>query len=197
LAIPFLKEKISNFQLLALAMLIVSIFLFNPPLKFVFDYGEILVLLATLLWAVENIVAKIVLHNVSSLVVAWGRMFFGSVFLLIYLFFSGSPGQLFIFSGSKIFWLFLSGFILFGYVVSWYRALQLAPATAVSAILVMAVPITIFLDSIFARHLNKSFILPTIIAAAAIFIFTKFFENFIDFLERRFLHHGRGFADVC
>lgn len=195
LAIPFLKEKISNFQFLALGMLLASLYLFGSPAKFQFGYAEFLVLLATLFWAMENIIAKIALQNISSLVLGWGRMFFGSAFLLIYLFFSGGLGQLFVFSGNKIFWLILAGVLLFGYVVSWYRALKLAPATAVSAILAVGAPITILLDSIFSGRWNKAFILPAIMATLAIFIFCRFFEKLFYFLKRRCWHERR-LADV-
>lgn len=195
LAVPFLKEKISGLQVLALAMLLASLYLFGSPASFQFGYPEFLVLLATLLWAGENILAKIILRNVSSLAVGWGRMFFGSAFLMIYLFFSGGLGQLFVFSGNKIFWLVLPGVLLFGYVVSWYRALQLAPASAVSAVLVLAAPITIFLDSLYSGRWNKAFVLPAIMAGLALFILLRFFEKLFFFLKRRGWH-GRRLADV-
>lgn len=195
MATPFLKEKLSNFQFLALGMLLASIYLFGSPAKFKFGYGEFLVLLATLFWAMENIIAKIMLRNVSSLAVGWGRMFFGSAFLLIYLFFAGGLGQLFVFSGVKIFWLILAGALLFGYVVSWYRALKLAPATAVSAILAVGAPITILLDSIFSGRWNKAFILPAIMTTLAVLIFCRFFEKLFYFLKRRGWY-GRWLVDV-
>lgn len=186
LAMPFLKEKISGLQFLALGMLAIGIYLFAPSMKFRFGYGELLIFSATILWALENIIAKIVLRNVSSFVLGWGRMFFGSIFLLAYLSYGGGLGQLFVFSGVKTGWLFLSGFILFGYVVSWYSALKFAPATAVSAILTVAALITGLLDAIFVTHrLSQSFVLPAIFIIVALLIYGHIPEKISSLLKRK------------
>lgn len=177
LAIPFLKEKISGLQFLALGFLFSSIYLFSSPSIFVFGYGEFLVLVATLLWAVENIIAKKILKDVSSLAVAWGRMFFGSFFLLIYLLFTGSIGQLWVLSLDSLGWLILSGALLFGYTVSWYTALKYAPAMVVASVLVLAVPITVLFNSIFITHqFNSSFVLPMGLLLLAVLLMSKIYE---------------------
>ncbi len=197
MAIPFLKEKISSLQFLALGIILAGVYLLKPFGSFHFGYGEFLILLATLLWAVENIVAKIILKDVSSLVVACGRMFFGSLFLLAYLAISGSAGQLFIFSGVKILWLAISGIMLFGYVISWYSALKLAPVTAVSAILVVAAPITLLLDSIFITHRFFGLpIIPIIMIVAGSLIFAGLFSRFKFFYRNKIQYGGRP-ANVC
>lgn len=152
LALPILKEKLSKLQILALLILVISVFMITVP-KLQFGNGEALVLLATLFWAVENVFAKVVLKKLSSFIVAWGRMFFGSLFLVIYLIAVGQVGQLLPASFSQAGWLLLCGFVLFGYVITWYAALKFAPATLVSTILVMAVPITIALNSIFVTKI--------------------------------------------
>ena len=165
LAIPFLKEKISKLQIFALGLLVFGTYLFAGPLKIKFGSGEFLVFLATIFWAVENIIAKITLRNVSPLTTAWGRMFFGSIFLLIYLVFSSGLSQIFVPLGG-IGWLLLSSAILFGYVITWYTALKSLPATVSTAILVIAAPITALLDSIFVTHYLK----PTILISGLIIV---------------------------
>jgi len=75
LALVFLKEKITVIQMSALGILLCGVYLFVSPASFSFGYGEMLILAATLLWAVENVIAKSVLKDVSSLTVAWARMF--------------------------------------------------------------------------------------------------------------------------
>jgi drug/metabolite transporter (DMT)-like permease len=186
LALPILKEKLSYWQVLALIILAVGAYLFVSPAKWQFGYGEFLVLLATLLWAVENVIAKITLRNIPSLVVAWGRMFFGSVFLMIYLFFIGQFTQLFVFSGSNFSWLLLSGVILFGYVATWYAALKYAPATVVSAILVIAAPITALLDSIFVTDgLKASLILPILLIILGALLVSRIFEKVAELIKTK------------
>ncbi len=187
LAIPFLKEKISSLQFLALGIIVAGVYLFSSPVEFHFGYGEILVLLATLLWAAENIIAKITLRDIPALMVGAGRMFFGSVFLLLYLLFTGDLGQLFIFGAVKTGWLFLSGIILFGYVVSWYSALKFVPATVVSSILVIAAPLTALLNSIFVTHnFRSSMILPAILILAGVLVLSRIPGRFAIFLLRKY-----------
>ena len=187
MALPFLKEKISSLQFLALGIILVGVYLLKPLGNFRFGYGEFLILLATFLWAIENVIAKFALRNISALAVGSARMFFGSVFLLFYLFFAGDLGQLFIFSEAKIGWLIISGAVLFGYVFTWYSALKFAPATVVSAILVIAAPITLLLDSIFITHRFAALpLIPMIMIVAGALFFTKFLAKFKLFLRRKF-----------
>lgn len=174
LAIPFLKEKISCLQFLALAILVAGVFLFSQPARFVFGLGEILALSAAWLWAIENIIAKLALKNTPAILVGWGRMFFGSIFLLICLLLNGSLGRLWATNWSGLGWLFLSGGLLFGYVISWYAALKCAPATVVTSILVLAAPITALLDSVFVTHkINTELLIPTALIVLSLLAISK------------------------
>lgn len=177
-AVPILKEKISKLQIAALGLLVIGTYLLSMPIKIQFGHGESLILLATLFWAIENIIAKIALRNISSFIVAWGRMFFGSIFLLIYLAFAGGIEQLFIFSADKFGWLMLSGIILFGYVTTWYSALKSAPATVVSSVLVIAAPITALLNSVFITHQIKlSAVLPILLISVGAILMGQIFQK--------------------
>ncbi len=188
MAIPLLKEKISNLQFLALGIILSGVYLLKPLGIFNFGYGEFLILSATLIWAVENIIAKFALRSIPSLIVGSARMFFGSVFLLVYLALSGNIGQLFVFSGYKISWLLISGLFLSAYVVSWYAALKNASATVVSCILVAAAPITALLDFAFANpHFKGLPIFSIALIMLGVLFFTRFFEKLKIFLQRRSL----------
>jgi drug/metabolite transporter (DMT)-like permease len=176
LAIPFLKEKISSFQLLSFGTLLLGVYLFIRPENLTFGLGELLVFLATFLWAVENVIAKVTLREVKPLIVAWGRMFFGSIILLTYILLSGGISQLVSGSGIQIVWLLLSGLILFGYVVTWYSALKFAPATVVSAVLVIAAPITAVLNMIFVtQQIKASLIIPSLLIGLSVFVISRLF----------------------
>ncbi len=197
MALPLLKEKISSLHFLALGIILAGAYLLKPLVNFRFGYGEFLILSATFIWAIENIIAKLALRNISALTVGSARMFFGSVFLLFYLFFTGGLGQLFIFSGAKTGWLLISGAILFGYVFTWYSALKFAPATAVSAILVVAAPITLLLDSIFiTRRFAALPLIPIIMITVGAIFFAGLLSKFKFFLRKKF-HYGRRAIDVC
>jgi drug/metabolite transporter (DMT)-like permease len=59
-----------------------------------------------------------------------------------YLLVSGKAGIVLALSGEQWAWALGTGFLLFGYVGTWYAALKRAPASLVTAILVVGAPIT-------------------------------------------------------
>lgn len=149
LAVPFLGERVDWLHAFALGLLLFGILLFQVPVGHSFGLGETLVLLATILWAIENILAKKVLHHVSSLSAMSARMVLGSAVIFLWLIVSGKGGGIFSLSWSAWGWTLLTSFLLAGYVSCWYRALSLAPAGFVVSLLVPAAFITGALSSIF------------------------------------------------
>jgi len=152
LAYPFLKERLSPIALLG----IVAIFGANVMLGgfkgFHFGQGELLILMATILWAVENIIAKKTLVRVSPVVVASARMMIGSALLLGFLAFTGRLVSVAALGATQWGVTILSGILLFGYVLAWYSALAKAPATYVAALLVPATLITNILSMVLITH---------------------------------------------
>lgn len=149
LAFFFLKEKLGRMQVAALGLLFIGNLVLGGFVAWTFGFGEALVLGATLLWSVEYVLAKKVLTGVSSEIVAWARMFFGSVILTLFLIATGRGGQILTFSATQAGWILLSSTLLFIYVFAWYKALKFENASVVTCILVPASLITTFLNSIF------------------------------------------------
>lgn len=154
LALPLLKEKLSKKQLLAVMLLFTGNLLIGGFNGFKFSQGELYVLLATILWGVETVLAKKVLFRVSPDLVTGARMGLGSIILLTASAVT-SPSSLS--GGLKLssiqwFWLLLTMITLLAYVTTWYRALKLAPATTVTAILVASTLVTNLLSAIFVTH---------------------------------------------
>jgi len=155
-AVPVLKEKINVKQWLALAIIFGSNLVIGglPAgrqglLHLNWGAGETMILVATLLWSIENIIAKRVLRRVSVDVVVGARMILGSLILLVA---AAAGGKLnLIFKLNSIQWLMtlVSVFLLSGYVMSWYRALTKAPITLVATVLSLATVITNVLSVIF------------------------------------------------
>ncbi|OGD33913.1 hypothetical protein A2988_00260 [Candidatus Azambacteria bacterium RIFCSPLOWO2_01_FULL_46_25] len=156
LAYPFLKERIGAIQFLAFGILLGGVFMLGAPpaggSNWTFGAGFWLALCATVLWAIENIIAKIILKEVSASVVGAARMGFGALFLLLYLASTGSVSALFHSTLAQAGWALATGVVLFGYVALWYRALALAPASVVASVLVIAAPITSLLQALFITH---------------------------------------------
>lgn len=175
LAVPILKEKLSRLQLLALLILISSPFIFSGFKAFTWSYAHTLILAATLLWAIENVIAKITLRNIDPLIVAWGRMFFGSLLLLGFLAWTKNTGGLMAMNFSQWLWLGLVGGLLTGYVITWYGALKKMPVTVVASFLVLASPITTLLNNLFISHqLPNKDILGFLTAIVALVLFWRF-----------------------
>lgn len=152
LAIPILKERLSLLQILGFLLVVSSNFFIGGFKGFTFTSAEGMVLIATLLWSIENVIAKVALKNTDTNIVVWGRMFLGTLLLLGYAVISGKIGLLTKVSPESILPILGSIILLSGYVLSWYKALSLAPATVMTAILVLATPITNILSAIFITH---------------------------------------------
>lgn len=145
LAVPLLGERIQRLQILGYACLLFGMFYFGGGLSIVPKIGTWLVLIATLLWSIEQIIAKKTLVSVSPLIVAWGRMVFGLPMLLLAVIFMGKTGMLMQTGTYSFAPLAVSTLMLTVYMASWYSALSKAPAMLVSSVLVVAPVVTAML----------------------------------------------------
>ena len=80
LAAVFLKEKLSKNFIIGALLLMLGNLLLLKKMPESFGAGDALILAATFLWAIENVIAKYVLRDLGGKIVAWARMFFGSIF---------------------------------------------------------------------------------------------------------------------
>jgi drug/metabolite transporter (DMT)-like permease len=149
MAVPLLKEKVSIKMMVGIALLYASSLVVGVKGFSGIQAGHGLVLLATLLWSLENIIAKVTLKSVSPNLLVTARMTIGSLFLAGYMVVAGKATLILALTGSQ--WLMLMGVgvLLFGYVMSWYRALAILPVTVTASILVGAIVITSLLDALF------------------------------------------------
>src|SRR3989339_2068232 len=137
LALIFLKEKLNLGYWLAFFLVIIGNFFF-VPFKINFGLGETMVFIATLLWAVENIIAKKILKTISSQMVGLFRMGIGSTILLLSLTINGQLNKLLTINNQQLIIIMIGGSILFFYVYFWYQALKYAPASLVTLILTLS-----------------------------------------------------------
>lgn len=146
-AVFFLKEKLSKKILIPAVLLLVGNALFlNLPSGL--ETGDLLILAATLFWAVEIIISKHTLRAISPSVVGFGRMFFGAIFMLVYLVATGGINQ----AGSLLAnwpWVLITGGILFLYVSTFYTGLKTVKAHVAASVLLLGSPITTLLSVAF------------------------------------------------
>lgn len=146
LAAFFLKEKVDKRFLLAAILLLGGNYLLLGGLPGELSFGNLLVLSATLLWAVENVLSKHLLKELEGNVLAFGRMFFGALFVLVYLAFTGEVSLVASLSSAQWEWVMASSVILLAYVWTWYNGLKHVSVTAATCILLLGSPITSFLN---------------------------------------------------
>lgn len=149
LASLFLGEKFKLIYLIGFIIVFIGNLLLVPS-GLTFARGEILILSATILWSVENIIAKKVLRSVSSETVGLFRMGLGSLMLLVFSLVS-NKGNLFLsLNLNQYITMAVGGVILFFYVFSWLKALKFIQANIVSLVLTFSVVVGNILNGSFA-----------------------------------------------
>jgi len=143
LAVPLLGERLGPLHFAAIGTLMVGQVVLAGGIDGLrFGTGEWLVLAATLLWAVEVVIARRLLRDLPADLVAVARMGGGVVLLLGWVALSGRWHTLSSMTPTAWTWAGLTGLILAVYVALWFTALALAPAVDVTAVLVVAAVIT-------------------------------------------------------
>lgn len=154
LAFVFLKERLSKTMVLAVLVLFSANYVIPGFTGFQFSIGELMVLGATLFWSVETIIAKKALKTIDPDLLTAARMGVGSVVLFVAAVVTApaAVGGLAKIAPMQLFWFSLTMLTLLAYVSTWYRALALAPATTVSAVLVASTLVTNILSAVFVTH---------------------------------------------
>ena len=147
LAFLFLKEKIVKKQVYALILMIFgTVMLYSAKITPDVSLGDILCIIATFLWGVENIIAKSIMKNgESNFIVSFARMFFGAIFLFGSILLLGKFDQVLILTYEQVGKLLISTFILFGYVLTWYWGIKLINVSKAAPLLLLAPVISLFL----------------------------------------------------
>lgn len=169
-AVIFLKEKIDKKFLFGGLLLVLGNILLLKKLSFAINYGDVLIILATLFWASENIISKHILKELKGNIVAWARMFFGALFILIFLFATGQASSISSLNLAQTGWVLATSLLLFAYAISWYNGLKYIPASHATAILVLGSPITTLLSFISGGIIGSQEITAGLFIAAGILI---------------------------
>lgn len=149
LAVPFLGERLGALPIAALSLLLAGTILLAPAGTIGSGPGELMILAATWCWAVEVVIARWLLRGrVPSSLAAAARMTIGSLTLFAIAGASGGFAGLGGYGPEQWSAIAITGVLLAGYVTTWYGALQRAPATTVTSVLVVGAVVTTGLQSI-------------------------------------------------
>jgi len=190
LASVFLKEKIDRKFLFGALILLFANSLLLKKFHFLPDRGDLLILIATIFWAIENTLSKYLLStsNLDGKTVAFGRMFFGTIFIWIYLIFTGQISEIFVLNLKQINWVLITGIILLFYVLTWYSGLKFIPVSKASAILLLGSPITTILNLISGIKIPQREIISGVlifVGIVTIFGIKKILENLKSLIYAR------------
>lgn len=141
----------------ALILLVVgNLALGNRPSRWAWGEAEMFTLGATLIWAVEAVLArKFLSGGMSAPVAAAGRMGFGAIVMLGYVAATGRLDTMASMDAAQWGWVVLTAAFLGAYVLSYYSALKAAPAVLVSSVLVVGSVITAGLQCARREGLRK------------------------------------------
>jgi len=158
-AFVFLREKIPRRQIYALIIMLVgTLMLFsaqiNPSGLWINpQLGDALVLGATVLWALENVISrKVMLRGGSNFFVSFARMFFGGVILFGFAALIGRFDVLFSLSAQQWGNIFISALILFGYVLFWYWSIRHINVSKASSLLLLAPVVSLVAGVLWLRE---------------------------------------------
>jgi drug/metabolite transporter (DMT)-like permease len=148
LAAPFLGERITGWNMAAIALLVGGeVAIAHGVGGLAAGSGQLLILGATVLWAVEVVVARWLLSDVAPATLSLVRMGIGSIVLVGYVVATGAGAALASLDRDQIGWILLTGVLLAAYVATWFTALSRARAIDVTSVLVASALVTALLQA--------------------------------------------------
>jgi len=154
LAFVFLREKIRRKQVYAMIVMIIGVFLISSSaITFDIVIGDLLIIIATILIAIENIISKYaMIKKESNFVVSFCRMFFASIILFSIVLLMGKFNQLLLITYEQVLYIGISVSLLFLYVFFWYYSIRLIKVSKASTLLLLSPPISLFLSYLFLEE---------------------------------------------
>lgn len=159
LAFIFLKERITKKYFIAIGFMVlgtIAVYAMqlnptelwsNPQL------GDLLVIGATILWAIENVIAKKAMNKGDdNFIVAFNRMFFGGLILLGFVLLTGKVDAIFALTVQQWTNVLISSLLLFGYVLFFYWSLKFINVSKAVTYLLVAPIITLIVGVTFFRE---------------------------------------------
>ena len=187
LAFLFLKEKITRKQIVAICLMFLgTLLLYESKIKPTElwsnpSFGDLLVIIATFCWAVENVIAKAaMIKGESNFVVTFARMFFGAIFLFAAVMLLNKFDELLTLTPEQVGKLLISASILFGYVLTWYWGIKLINVSKAAPLLLLSPVISLVLGVIwFNEPIPSLQILGSILILVGAYIISRVRSEFV------------------
>ena len=165
-AYVFLRERFSPLMFAGAALIVAGTALsIRGP--FSFELAHVLILAATILWALENVLSKRLTRELPGRLVAFGRMGFGSLFLFAFILATGKAPILMSMSGAQWVWIALTSVLLLGFVLTYYEGIARIRVSTAAALLSLGAPITALLSVAFGTASLDAFGIGAFVLIAA------------------------------
>jgi drug/metabolite transporter (DMT)-like permease len=159
LAFIFLKERITKKYLAAMLLMVIGTIAIystsiNPAELWLNpQFGDMLVISATFLWAIENVIArKAMVSGETNFVVSFARMFFGGLILFGVVLLTGKTGALLSLTAQQTINIGISTILLFAYVFFYYWSLRLINVSKAAVMLLLAPVVSLVLGIVFLHE---------------------------------------------
>ena len=180
LAAIFLKEKISKSMLFGFISLLTGSILFLKITPQALNLGDLFIFIAVLLWAIEIAISKKTLQKVSGTVVATARMLGGSVFILLFLLFTGRAVLFTGINWTVLLWMAIGGVLLTAYTWTFYNGLKHIKASVATSILTLGMAVTGLLSALFLdKSLNAQQLLGILLMVVGVIFVSKVLRQMI------------------
>jgi len=144
------------------------------------NLGDLFIFIAVLFWAVEIAISKKTLQKVSGTLVATARMLGGSVFILLFLLFTGRAALFAGIDWTMLLWMAIGGVLLTGYTITFYNGLQKIKASVATSILTLGMAVTALLSALFLdKSLNAQQLLGILLMIVGVIFVSKIVRRFI------------------
>ncbi|MBR9679900.1 MAG: DMT family transporter [Candidatus Altiarchaeota archaeon] len=155
----FLKEKITKKHAVPIVLALVGLSIMEfESIPTILKSGDMLVLLATILWALENTLAKHFMNlGETNWRISFGRMFFGSLFLFAIAALQGKLGLILALQPIQWLYVIISTMMLGWYVLTWYWGLKHISLSKATGILLISPVISLILGVLFLQEPVYSF----------------------------------------
>ncbi len=164
-----LRERLGALQGVGLLLVTVGYLSMGNDILGLAAPGVLLVIGAGALWAVESVLDRWLLSDVSVATVAVARLGAGVVWLLLIGLFTGDTAGLGSIGATGWAWAGLTGLVLAAYVGFWLAALSEAQAVDVTAMLAFAVPVTAVVNIVASgTPMNPWYVLVLVIGGVAV-----------------------------
>ncbi|MBR9689615.1 MAG: DMT family transporter [Candidatus Altiarchaeota archaeon] len=147
----FLKEKITEIQIKSIGLAIVGLAIMQyDKISMSVRWGDMLVLVATLVWALESTLAKKFMSlGETNWRISFGRMFFGSLFLFGVAALQGKLSLILELQPIQWIYILVSTLMLMWYVLTWYWGLKYISLTKATGLLLFSPIVSLVLGMVF------------------------------------------------